>query len=434
MKLSPMHTLYRIIFLPAFFVGVRGLGLFHKKIRQSIKGRKHLFSILDDAQRGLPPGVLRFWIHNSSMGEFEQAKPLIRGLKRRFPDAVVVVSFLSPSGFDHVHQSDDIDLICYIPFDTKRNAKRFLDLIQPDVVVVVRHDIWPNHLRECMKRGIPTLLVNSSINPRFRDRIPPKLWIHRYLFRHFSSILTVSEESMAFTRANRLGNGEVISVGDTRYDQVVTRARQAESVVATLQKIKSERICVVAGSTWPSDEEVLLNALYPIYREGVNLWTVLVPHEPSPDHIEGLEIRCSRMSLQSCRLSELKSKEGLRRFDILIVDRIGILASLYALGDITYVGGGFGVGIHNVLEPAAHGRVVFFGPHCRKSYEAGLLRSRGVGWVVKNDEELNSALRTLLEKPERMTTLGQRAGKLVEEHVGATQRIIDHVDRLLNPS
>ena len=179
-----LHFIYRFVVLPIFFIVLHLSAILHKKIRQSIVGRKKLFENLDEVMKQSHGGGPRFWIHNSSMGEFEQAKPIIAELKRRFPQSSVIVSFLSPSGFDHVKTGDGVDIICYIPFDTTKKARRFLNLVRPDVAIVIRHDIWPNHLAECNKRKIPTILVNSTINPTVWDRIPPGLWVHRSLQRY----------------------------------------------------------------------------------------------------------------------------------------------------------------------------------------------------------------------------------------------------------
>jgi 3-deoxy-D-manno-octulosonic-acid transferase len=228
--------------------------------------------------------------------------------------------------------------------------------------------------------------------------------------------------------------GYVSAVGDTRYDQVVRRASEAEKIISSLRTLKSDRVCVVAGSTWPADEDTLLSGLSRIYQEGIPLWTVIVPHEPSPVHSGALEGKCAGRGLTVQLLSEFDEGEVAEATDILIVDRIGILASVYALGDVTYVGGGFGFGIHSVLEPAAQGKVVLFGPRCHKSYEAGLLLTRGVGIVVRNGEEVYETLHSLLNEPEHREVLGRRAESLVQENVGATERIVNHIENIISVS
>lgn len=425
------YYLYNTVGVPLLYVGSFLGALANPKIRKGVQGRKDLFIDLEERMESLPKRGLRFWIHCSSMGEFEQAKPLVDRLKKRFPGGSIVVSFFSPSVFDHVQEYEGADHLCYLPLDSRGRAKRFLSLIQPDMAIVVRHDLWPNHLWQLKKQGIPVVLINCTIHPQSYNRFPLLLQANRFLYEPFDLLLTVSQEAKDFCDKYRLGGGNVVVVGDTRYDQVVRRAQEVEKITVSLRNIKGKRKGLVAGSTWPADEDVLLEALDRLSREGISLWTVLVPHEPSEERTNQLEQKISSNGLGCQRFSELESGKPARNDDILIVDRMGILASLYALGELTYVGGGFGVGIHNVLEPAAFGKVVLFGPRSKNSYEAGQLVKRGVGFVVKSGEEVYDILSSLLEDSDRLAEMGKMAERLVRENVGATDRIISHIDDLV---
>jgi len=424
------YYVYNGVGIPLLYIGFHFGALTNKKIRQGIRGRKNLMERLEEAVRHVPKEAPRFWIHSSSMGEFEQARPVIKKLKDIFPKGSVVASFFSPSAFEHVQKYKEADVLCYLPLDSRKNSKKFLDLIRPDVAIMVRHDLWPNHLHQLKRRGIPSVLINCSVHPESIYRYPLFVQLNRFLHESFRLILAVSQEAKDMCDKWRLGKGRVEFVGDTRYDQVVQRAKSAENVVAPLRKIKGERKGFVVGSTWPSDEDVIFDALSTLYRMDVPLWVVLVPHEPTKEHLHQIEQRLTAMGIRSHRLSEVEAgKSG--ETQVLLVDRVGILASLYALGDMSFVGGGFGPGIHNVLEPAALGKIVFFGPRYTNSYEARQLKNRGVGIVVNKGEELSDRILYFLKNPHRINALRQEALHMVRENAGATQRIVRHLEEIV---
>jgi len=422
--------LYNLLGVPALYALSNLYSLFDKKVRRGLAGRKTLFGQLEKTAADTASRRPRFWIHNSSMGEFEQAKPLVEALKTGFPGCFIAVSFFSPSAYEHVQDYPFADCLCYLPIDSRRKARRFLDLIRPDVAVVIRHDIWPNHLLECRKRRIPTVLVNSSIRHESLLKNPLILQANRFLFGCFDQVLAVSQETVQTFRKYRLGTARLEAVGDTRYDRVVQRALEAERIVAQLRKLKRGRKGFVMGSTWPSDEAVLFSAVSRLKQQD-RPWMVVVPHEPVEEFLSQIEQQVARLGLRGHRLSAVESGD-VKENDVLIVDRIGILASLYALGDLAYVGGGFGPGVHNVLEPAALGKAVLYGPKCRNSYEAGQLEKRGVGHVVNNDAEICSMLGRLLQNPEEIASMGRQAASLMRENLGATQRIVGVIQHLLS--
>lgn len=430
--ISTKYILYNAVGIPLLKLGVALGPYFNQKIRDGVRGRKDLFRRLEHAVKRFPAEGPRFWIHNSSMGEFEQAKPVISLLKERFHGSSVVVSFFSPSGYRHVQNYREADHICYLPLDTRRYAERFIDLIDPTVAIVVRHDFWPNHLHVLSRRHICTVLINCSVRSRGPRSAWPGLMIRRFLYGYFDSILTVSHESKDLCRRYRLGSGEVEVAGDTRYDQVVRRAKEAEKIVEPLRAMQGKKPCFVAGSTWPADEIILFEALSRLSEKGKKVWLVLVPHEPSEERTRQLEYRIAQMGLRAQRYSTLDPVHQGKPCDVLIVDRMGILASLYALGQITYVGGGFGVGIHNVLEPAALGKPVIFGPNHKNSHEAVELQRERIGFAIKDSRELTDVLLNLLDDSDGTADIGDAAARLVHEKVGASQRIVDRIERIIN--
>jgi len=423
-----LYHLYDKIGIPFLYLIFHLYALTNSKIRKGIRGRKNTFRLMEQKMAQLSNEGPRFWIHSSSMGEFEQAKPLIQGLKNKIPASVVMVTVFSPSAYEHIHDYKTADCICYLPLDTRRNARRFLSILKPDVGIMVRHDLWPNHLRQLKKDGIPAILINCSISTMGTIHTSSGHMIKRFLFRYFDLIMTVSSKTTQYCREHILVQGNIETVGDTRYDQVVARAREAENIVMPLRKLKGNRKGFVVGSTWPSDEEVVLKSLSMLRDEGIHPWVVLVPHEPTEEHLEQIEQNLRDLHLSSPRFSEVTEKAS-NDTDVLVVDRVGILASLYALGELSYVGGGFGPGIHSVLEPAALGKVVLFGPKHKNSYEAGQLKNRGAGIAVDSSETLFDLLHSFFKDPSRLNTMGEMAAAIVQENVGATERIIQRIEK-----
>jgi len=423
--------LYNVIAVPLMWLLFYLLAIRNPKIRKGIEGRKALFKKLAAELQKHSAKSPCFWIHNSSMGEFEQARPLIYELKRKFPNCLVLVTFFSPSGLEHVQTGHGADILCYMPFDSFFKARRFVRLVRPVAAIVIRHEFWSNHLCRLNREGVPLILANASIRRASLFRYPLILSVQRFFYRSFDVILSVSQETMDILSQYQLHKGHAEMTGDTRYDQVVQRARDAEITIVPLLKLKGKRDCLVAGSTWPSDEAVLFPALSKLKSKDLLPWIVLVPHEPTETHLFQAETELHQFGLSTCRYSELGSTTS--ACDVLLVDRVGLLASLYALGDIAFVGGGFGPGVHQVLEPAALGLAVFYGPKNKNSYEAELIKKRGVGFVVEHPNQLYNQLFSFLKNPERMETLGNKASMLVKENVGASKRIVTCLEKIMVP-
>jgi 3-deoxy-D-manno-octulosonic-acid transferase len=424
-------TLYNFIAVPLMWVAFYALSIRSSKVRLGIRGRRRLFHELEKKLESFKKSTFRFWIHNSSMGEYEQARPIISALKKQFPGCMILVTFFSPSGKEHTDKTLDAELISYLPFDTFRQAKRFVNTVQPSLALVIRHEFWPNHLYRLKQEGIPAILVNASIRQTFFLKNPLVRSFQRFLFNSFQSILSVSQDTVDLIKKFNLSSGSVSVSGDTRYDQVVHRARKAEQDVAPLIRYRGNRRCLVAGSTWPSDEAVLIPALARLNQNGVLPWIILVPHEPTEIHLNQAENLLTSHHVSFCRFSKTGDCRN-STFNVLLVDQIGILASLYALADLAFVGGGFGQGVHQVLEPAAFGVPVLYGPKSVNSYEADQLKKRGVGFIVEDGETLYQLLSDFLQHPETMQKIGEKAALLVRENVGATQRILTCIEQKLS--
>lgn len=421
-------SVYDVLVIPLMWAVLRLSGLFNGKVRRGIAGRHDLFDALDQQLKRLPPGK-RVWFHSSSMGEFEQAKPIIATLKQRYPGVCVIASFFSPSGYEHSRKYPLADVITYLPFDTSAGARRFIDQVQPDVAVLVRYDVWPNHIWELERRRIPILIANATMRRQTKRRIPVVRSFHYHVYNAITEILTVSRDDAEVFATFGLDHPKILPIGDTRYDQVCARSEEAKRRhIMPAAVVRNKRV-IVAGSTWSEDDDVLVPAFRSLLEKVPNLLIVLVPHEPSVEHLEDLEQQLSGGSVAHIRFSALNEYKGEQ---VIIVDSIGILLILYAYADIAYIGGSFKQGIHNVLEAAVFGIPVVFGPRHRNSQEPLQLVERGGGFVVNDSAEALRTFTNLLEDNTARTTAGARVAQFVQSNVGATGRFLQHLEQYLS--
>ncbi len=423
---SLWKTLYTFILIPLLWVVLRSLGLVIPKVRRGIAGRRTLFRDLEAAVQKLGAGD-RVWFHASSLGEFEQAKPIISELKRRRPAIQIIASFFSPSGYDHSRKYHLADVITYLPFDTPGNVRRFLDLIRPTVAVMVRYDVWPNMIWELHDRSIPTLVANATMRATSPRLLPIVRNFHHYLYGSIGDILTVSGDDVHSFQEFGINGSHLEAIGDTRYDQVNARSAEARKRHILPESAVRGKKVVVIGSSWPEDEEVIIPAYHEVRKHVPNLLLVIVPHEPTLEHIEDLERRFNG-TVSTLRFSALNEYAG---EEVILVDSIGILLVLYASAHVAYVGGSFRQGIHNVLEAAVYGIPVVFGPRHRNSQEPGALVEAGGAFVVVDEHELETVLVRLLTDEQARNRAGERAAEFVQRNTGATQRVLRHIEPYL---
>ncbi len=420
------QCVYRYGVLPLLWVAIHLLGLVKRKVRRGIRGRRRLFPLLESqVARKLLPGK-RVWFHASSLGEFEQAKPIIAELKRRQANVRIIVTFFSPSGYEHSRRYPLADVVSYLPFDTQGNARRFLNLTKPDCAVIIRYDVWPNHVWELRRRGIPVLIANATMRTSTKRRWPLVRQFHFHVYEAINYILTVSaEDAEAFAMFN-LATPVVEPIGDTRYDQVGIRSMEAKKRHLIAESILQNKKVIVAGSSWPEDEAVLLPAFQKLRESCGNLLLIIVPHEPTLEHLEELESELQ--GIASIRFSALNDY---RDEQVIIVDSIGILMALYSYAHVAYIGGGFKQNVHNVLEAAVYGIPVVYGPRHKNSQEAVTLAQRGGGFVVENTAGLCETLHMLMSNEQLRTEAGRVAGAFVRQNVGATERFLKRLETFL---
>ena len=413
---------YNVLVIPALFIIFQIAGLFNEKIKQGIKDRKNLFSKLERDLNNIDRNKKLLWFHSASMGEFEQAKPIIEKFKSEH-DVNILVTFFSPSGYRNSVNYKYKDVISYIPFDSYGNIKKFINLVKPDVMIFMRYDFWPNLVWLLQKSSVPSYIVDATMRWNSKRKLPLVKAFHKSLFKNFGKILTVSESDAENFIDLGVEKSKVFAVGDTRYDRVYQKCIQAKSLQIIKEGLLKDKKVFVFGSSWPSDEEVMLPALLKLYENENNIRIILVPHEPTINRLEKLEEKFNG-SYSHIRFSHLNRYNNEQ---IILVDSIGILVSLYHYADVAYVGGSFKQGIHNVLEAAVYGIPVMFGPKIENSQEAMHLAKIGGGIKITNIEEADKALKTLFFNENERIRIGKVNHDYVYNHIGATEKIIKEI-------
>ena len=424
---------YNIVVISLARIVIPLVGLFDRKMRRGIDGRKRLFEKLEeDVARLKHPStgaqrIPRVWFHSSSMGEFEQAKPIIAELRRRYADIEIIVSFFSPSGFDHSRSYKHANIITYIPFDMPENARRFIDILKPTVAIMVRYDVWPNHIWGLRRKGVPIFIANATLGRDTTRMLPVLKQFHYALYNAIDYILTVSDSDSKMFEKFGLDHSIIKTIGDTRYDQVIQRSVEARTRHLFPENFLDDKQVLVIGSSWEEDEVQLLPAVKKLLDEHPRLFVILVPHEPNEQNLERIEKRLNG-NVPAIRFSLLGGRRSER---FIIVDSIGILTTLYRYAHIAYVGGSFRQGIHNVLEPAVYGIPVVLGPCHENSQEAKKLVELGAAFVAENDEELYATFRSFLDDEQWRIAAGKIASDYVTGNAGATERFLSYLEKVL---
>lgn len=380
------------------------------KAKQLAAGQKEVWTHI---RTKLQPGERRIWIHCASVGEFEQGRPLIEDIRTKFPEYKIVVTFFSPSGYELRKNYPGADYVFYLPYDTRRNARRFVELILPEKIYFIKYEFWRNYLQTALRKGIPTYLVSGIFRPGqvFFNRYGG--WYRKPLkaFTHFFVQNGQSEELLA-----SIGFTAVTVTGDTRFDRVCRIVDQAAEISEAKQFVDGKP-CMVAGSTWPPDEELLVRCMNTERRD---MKWIIAPHELHDARIDRLTESIKAPAIRFSKLPGANPAD----YKVLIIDNIGMLSSLYRYGTVAYIGGGFGKGIHNTLEAAAYGIPVFFGPNYKKFREAVDLTAQGAAFPIKNYDELALQLNTLSDNPDKLKQAGTIAGAFVASGRGATETVI----------
>lgn len=412
-KPNSMRLVYSLfIFIYGLFIKL--ISLFNTKAKQWVKGRKDIFIHIEDALKHNKKPLI--WVHAASLGEFEQGRPIIEELKNRHPNYGIILTFFSPSGYEVRKDYDLADFVFYLPLDTPQNAKRFLELVPIRLAIFIKYEYWYNYLNAIRRKEIPIVFVSAI----FRAKQPFFKFYGAWFLKHLKQVdwfFVQNQQSLDLLK--EVGISKASLSGDTRFDRVEDIANKAKPN-ALVAAFKSNNKVLLAGSSWPEDEALI----YPLLKEISDLKIIFAPHQIDEKHIQSIEKNCAGKALRYSQAT----KENINEKSVLIIDNYGLLSSLYGYADFTFIGGGFGVGIHNTLEAATFGMPIFIGPKYEKFQEAKDLVSLGVIEVIKDTKQLEHSLVDLLSDHGYCIKKGKKAQEYVKSQAGATKHILNYLE------
>jgi len=411
--------------MPLIILALKIISPFSEKISQGLKGRTEIWSRLENVNFSTKKVVL---IHCASLGEYEQIKPIINKLKNENDEIRIILSFFSPSGYNR-SMDTQIDLKIYLPLDLPRHMKRFFKSINIDVFVLAGYDVWPNAIRFANKFNVPILIVSARLREGSHRLKPVFSSMQREIYRKFDKVLTVSEGDS--TRFKSLGVREsaLEVLGNSRYDRVIERKGETVPNEDKISIILDEKPVMILGSIWRTDISITFDAILSRMEDDSNLSIIIAPHEPENKILELIESRLSEIHIGFVRSSDITSGTGSIR--AIIINEIGYLAGLYKFAHIAYMGGGFGPGVHNVMEPAVYGIPVIHGPKLKSSETAQFLDESGGGFLVKTKEEFDTIFSRFLANDELRKASGLAAETVIIERAGATEKTVKVIQRYL---
>ena len=389
---------------------------FNSKAKLWIRGRKNLLKTVSD-KISPEKNKKRIWFHVASLGEFEQGRPLIESIKKLHPEYVIILTFFSPSGYEIKKNYEFADYIFYLPEDTLKKARKFIDTIQPQMVVFIKYEYWYNYLMYLKKKAIPVYMVSAIFRKNHIFFKWYGFWYRRMLtaIKYF---FVQNEESKRLL--NNLGFDNVCVSGDTRFDRVAEISEKVKEL-PVVKKFKNEKQILIAGSTWKPDEEILID--YINKQANNNGWKyIIAPHEIHESNIERLQHGLKRKTVKYSDADKVNVSDQ----DVLIINNVGMLSSIYQYGNIAYIGGGFNTGIHNILEPATFGLPVIFGTDYHDFQEAHDLIRLGGAFSIKNSKSFTKIIDKLITN-NLIKEKGGICKKYVEQKKGATEKIINQI-------
>ena len=393
-------------------LGIKLAALFSDKPAKMVKGHREVFDLLKSK---IDRNAQYIWFHAASLGEFEQGRPLIERIRKEYPQYKILQTFFSPSGYEVRKNYDGADIVCYLPIDTPANAKKFIELVNPCMVFFVKYEFWHNYLNTLYQKGIPTYSVSSIFRPNqifFR-------WYgksYQQVLKTFAHLFVQNEESKKLLAGIGVKNTTV--VGDTRFDRVLDICAAAKQL-PLVQKFKGDALTFVAGSSWGPDEDIFIK----YFNAHPEMKLIIAPHVVNDGHLKEIESKLQRSSIRYTQATE----ENVGKADCLIIDCYGLLSSIYRYGEISYIGGGFGVGIHNVLEAAVYGIPVIFGPNNKKFREAQHLLANKGGFEIHSYDDFEQLMNKFLTDEAYLKQSGKAAGDYVKGNAGAMELILKNI-------
>lgn len=382
---------------------------FSRKPRKMMKGHWVVYELL---RQQVEKDARYIWFHAASLGEFEQGRPLIEKIRAEYPDYRILLTFFSPSGYEVRKNYSGADIVCYLPFDKPRNVKKFLDIANPCMVFFIKYEFWKNYLDELYKRRIPVYSLSSIFR---RDQVFFKWYggIYRHVLRDFDHLFVQNEASKRFL--SKIGITRVTVVGDTRFDRVL-QIREEAKELQLVEKFKKDSLTFVAGSSWGPDEDLFIQ----YFNSHPEMKLIIAPHVIDENHLVEIISKLKRPYVRYTRANE----KNVQKADCLLIDCFGLLSSIYRYGEIAYIGGGFGVGIHNTLEAAVYGIPVIFGPKYHKFMEATQLLEAKAAYSIKDYAEFEALLDKMLADDAFLKQTGANAGNYVISNAGATDKVM----------
>jgi 3-deoxy-D-manno-octulosonic-acid transferase len=408
-----------MLFIYSIIISIAGLllqiiALFVPKIKLFVTGRKEVFPKLKAI---IKPTDKTIWFHAASLGEYEQGLPVIESIKEKYPTHKIIISFFSPSGYEVRKNNTLADATVYLPLDSKKNVSRFIQLVHPEIVFFIKYEFWPNYLNELKSQNIPTYLISGI----FREKQVFFKWyggFYRKALDAFTYFFVQNENSLQLL--HQLGKENAIVSGDTRFDRVAS-ILERDNTLDFIAEFKNGTTTIVAGSTWPNDEELLIEF---INSNSTDTKYIIAPHNIKQDQIQQLKNSCTKKVV----LYSEKEGKNLKDYDVFIIDTIGILTKIYSYANIAYVGGGFGQpGVHNILEPATFGIPIVIGPNYSHFAEAIELVQIGGCISVNNLENFQAILNELISDSLVQKSKGNLSAQFVQKNKGAVAKIMSTV-------
>lgn len=395
-----------------YLFAVKLVSLFNPKVKLMVKGHAEVFKKLKSQ---IEKDKKYIWFHAASLGEFEQGRPLMERIRRQYPEYKILLTFFSPSGYEVRKNYQGADIICYLPFDTPRNARRFVRLANPCMAFFIKYEFWQNYLKNLQRRQIPAYSVSSIFR---KNQVFFRWYGGRYfkVLTRFTHLFVQNETSKQLLASLNIHNVDV--VGDTRFDRVIEIFEQAKQL-PLVEQFKKNSMVMVAGSSWQPDEDIFI----PYFNEHPEMKLIIAPHVIGESHLNEIIGKLKRPYVRYTQATQ----ENVEQADCLIIDCFGLLSSIYRYGEIAYVGGGFGVGIHNVLEAAVYGIPVLFGPNNQRFQEARQLLATKGCFEIHNYEEFKQQMDRLTADADYLKQCGKRSGDYVKQHAGASDKVLSAV-------
>lgn len=399
-----------------YLCGVAVASLFNGKVRKMWRGERAAFSVLKEK---VEPSANYVWFHAASLGEFEQGRPIIERLRKKHPEYKILLTFFSPSGYDVRKDYECADIVCYLPLDTPLNAIRFLRLIRPSMAFFIKYEFWYNYLHILKHRGVPVYSVSSIFRP---EQVFFRWYAREYAkvlrcFTHFYVQNEISKQLLA-----KIGITDVTITGDTRFDRVL-QIKELSKQLPIVESFVGDKKVFVAGSSWQPDEDIFI----PFFNNHDGWKLIIAPHVIGEDHLSQIADKVERKVVRYTQTTPDEAAAA----DCLIIDCYGLLSSVYRYGHVAYVGGGFGVGIHNVLEAAVWGVPVIFGPNNKHFQEAQGLMANSGGYEIGNADDFGGLMTRFMGDESLLKESGRKAAAFVEGCTGATDKILAAVEHLL---